>query len=153
MTRRVVFSKGTEHEQQAGERGRGGGDECQPRVNGKRWIGRLEGFSFRGTFLTKGFDVDTYKEQCLRTKRNGSLESADLIGKIRRLFSRLACQGISGSRTARANPAARIDVAIIIYVRMFSVLESSVTDKRCLPCSRDPGLPLSSVFVVGIVFE
>lgn len=85
-------------------------------------------------------------------KRAGT-ESANFITKIRCWFSRLTCQQVSSSRMGWANPAARIVVAIIIYIRMFSVLESNVTDKRCLPCSHDPGLPLSSVFVVEIVFD
>ena len=50
-----------------------------------------------------------YKKRGARneTKRI-ALVNGDLIAKIRRLFSRLGCYGVSSSRIDRAKPAARI---------------------------------------------
>lgn len=74
-------------------------------------------FQFLGQ--QKASDVDTYiyidiyiyiykKRGARNETKRIALVNGDLIAKIRRLFSRLGCYGVSSSRIDRAKPAARI---------------------------------------------
>jgi len=66
---------------------------------------------------------------------------------------RYTCQDVSNSRSSRVNPTVCIDVAIIIYVRMFSLLESNVSDKKRLSRTRDQALRLPLTCIIGIVLR